>query len=103
MIAADVMTRAVISILPEASVAEAVELMLNNRISGLFVIDAAGTLHGVITEGDLMHRDEIGTGRRSSWWLRLFAPGREAADFTHNHSHRIIDLMSSSVISVPSE
>jgi CBS domain-containing protein len=34
-----VMTRRVISILPEASISEAVKLMLKNHISGLPVID----------------------------------------------------------------
>ena len=93
MIAADVMTRNVISVPPDAIVSDAVQLMLDNRISGLFVIDAQGALQGVITEGDLPHREEVGTGRRSSWWMRLFVPGREASDFTHNHSRRIADLM----------
>jgi len=100
MIAADVMTRNVISVPPDAIVSDAVQLMLDNRISGLFVIDSQGTLQGVITEGDLLHREEVGTGRRSSWWLRLFVPGREASDFTHNHSRRIADLMTTDVVSV---
>lgn len=100
MIAADVMTRNVISVPPDAIVSDAVQLMLENRISGLFVIDSQGALQGVITEGDLLHREEVGTGRRSSWWLRLFVPGREASDFTHNHSRRIADLMTTDVVSV---
>jgi len=39
-----VMTRNVISVPPEATVAQAVELMLDRGISGLFVVDAAGML-----------------------------------------------------------
>jgi CBS domain-containing protein len=61
MIASDVMTRSVISVAPDATVAQAVELMLERGISGLFVVDAAGTLAGVVTEGDLLRRDELGT------------------------------------------
>jgi CBS domain-containing protein len=38
--------------------------MLQNRISGLPVVDAAGKLVGVVTEGDLLRRGEIGTQRR---------------------------------------
>ena len=53
MIASDVMTRNVISVPPTATVAEAVELMLERGISGLLVVDASGTLAGVVTEGDL--------------------------------------------------
>ena len=40
MIASDVMTRNVISVPPDATVAQAVELMLERGISGLFVVDA---------------------------------------------------------------
>ena len=100
MIAADVMTRDVIAIAPEATVGEAVAKMLDKGISGLFVIDAKGVLQGIITEGDLLHRSELGTGRRASWWLRLFSPGREAADFTESHSRRVSDLMTTDVITV---
>ena len=83
MIVADVMTRNCITIAPEATVEEAVNLMLSRHISGLFVVDKAGDLVGVVTEGDLLRRDEIGTQRNRPWWLRLLAsPARQAADFT---------------------
>ena len=101
MIASDVMTRNVISVPPDATVAEAVELMLERGISGLFVVDATGTLAGIVTEGDLLRRDELGTERRRSWWLRLIAsPGRQAADFTRTHGRRVADVMTHDVISV---
>jgi CBS domain-containing protein len=57
MNASDVMTRSVISVAPDATVAQAVELMLERGISGLLVVDAAGVLAGVVTEGDLLRRD----------------------------------------------
>ena len=83
MIASDVMTRNVISVSPDATVAQAVELMLERGISGLLVVNASGILAGIVTEGDLLRRDELGTERRRSWWLRLIASaGRQAADFT---------------------
>ena len=101
MIASDVMTRSVISVAPDATVAQAVELMLERGISGLFVVDAAGTLAGVVTEGDLLRRDELGTQRRRPWWLRLIAsPGRQAADFTRTHGRKVADVMTRDVISV---
>ena len=61
MIVADVMTRNVISVAPDATVEEAAKLMLSRGISGLFVVDETGDLVGVVTEGDLLHREEIGT------------------------------------------
>jgi CBS domain-containing protein len=104
MIASDVMTRSVISVAPDATVAQAVELMLERGISGLFVVDAAGTLAGVVTEGDLLRRDELGTQRRRPWWLRLIAsPGRQAADFTRTHGRKVADVMTRDVISVDAD
>jgi CBS domain-containing protein len=104
MIARDVMTRNVISVAPDATVAQAVELMLERGISGLFVVDAAGTLAGVVTEGDLLRRDELGTERRRSWWLRLIAsPGRQAADFTRAHGRKVADVMTSDVVAVDAD
>lgn len=101
MIASDVMTRTVISVAPDATVAQAVELMLERGISGLLVVDAAGMLAGIVTEGDLLRRDELGTERRRSWWLRLIAsPGRQAADFTRTHGRRVADVMTRDVVSV---
>ena len=63
MIVSDVMTRKVLSVAPDETVEHAAGLMLRHGISGLFVVDANGTLAGVITEGDLLRRDEIGTER----------------------------------------
>lgn len=101
MIASDVMTRNVISVPPEATIADAVGLMLERGISGLLVVDTSGTLAGIVTEGDLLRRDELGTQRRRSWWLRLLAsPGRQAADFTRTHGRKVADVMTHDVISV---
>lgn len=101
MIVSDVMTRNVISVAPDATVEDAVRLMLARNISGLFVVDQAGDLAGVVTEGDLLRRDEIGTERHRSWWLRLLAsPARQAADFVHAHGRHVRDVMTEDVISV---
>jgi CBS domain-containing protein len=104
MIVADVMTRHVLSVSPDATVEEAARLMLERGISGLFVVDAKGDLAGIVTEGDLLRRDELGTERHRPWWLRmLVSPGRQAADFTRTHGRRVRDVMTDQVISVPSD
>ena len=58
MKAGEVMTRNVVSIGTDASVAEMVKLMLDNRISGLPVVDDRGYLVGIVTEGDCLRRAE---------------------------------------------
>jgi CBS-domain-containing membrane protein len=101
MIVADVMTRNCITIAPDATVEEAVNLMLNRHISGLFVVDRAGELAGVITEGDLLRRDELGTQRSRPWWLQLLAsPARQAADFTQANGRHVRDVMTEDVLSI---
>lgn len=101
MIVADVMTRHCITVAPDATVEEAVNLMLSRHISGLFVVDEAGDLVGVITEGDLLRRDELGTQRNRPWWLRLLAsPARQAADFTRANGRHVRDVMTEDVISI---
>ncbi len=101
MIVADVMTRNVITIAPDATVEEAVNIMLSRHISGLFVVDKAGDLAGVVTEGDLLRRDELGTQRNRSWWLRLLAsPARQALDFTQANGRHVRDVMTEDVLSI---
>jgi CBS domain-containing protein len=101
MIVADVMSRNVISIAPDATVEDAVKLMLAHGISGVFVVDKAGELAGVLTEGDLLRRDELGTERDRPWWLRmLVSPARQAADFTRAHGRHVRDVMTTDVIIV---
>ena len=104
MIVADVMTRKVISIAPDATVEDAAKTMLACEISGLFVVDAKGALAGVVTEGDLLRRDELGTQRHRPWWLRLLvSPGRQAADFTHTYGRHVSDVMTVDVMAVGSD
>jgi CBS domain-containing protein len=104
MIVSDVMTRKVLSVSPDDTVDHAAQLMLRHGISGLFVVDATGTLAGVVTEGDLLRRDEIGTERHRPWWLRvLVSPGRQALDFTHTHGRKVSDVMTPEVICVATD
>jgi CBS domain-containing protein len=97
----DVMTVDPAVIAPEAPVADAVRIMLDRRVSGLPVVDGRGRLVGVITEGDLLRRAELGTEKRRARWLDfLFGPGRSAEEFVHSHGRRVEDVMTRSPISV---
>jgi CBS domain-containing protein len=101
MRADEVMTRNPTTIAPQASVAEAVRSMLDARVSGLPVVDEAGRLVGVITEGDLLARAELGTEKKRAKWLEfLFGPGRSAEDFVQSHGRRVEEVMTRSPITV---
>lgn len=101
MIASDVMTQPVITVRHDASLQDAVRLMLNNRISGLPVVDHDGKPVGMLTEGDLLRRAETGTERTRQRWIAFLAgPARLADEYVHSHSRRVRDLMSPQLISV---
>lgn len=97
----DVLSRRVVSIEPQASVLEAVRLMLQNHISGLPVIDAKGRLVGMLTEGDLLRRAETGTQRQRKRWVEfLLGPGRMAEDYIHTHARRVEEVMTADPVTV---
>ena len=101
MNAADVMTRNILSVAPDSTIAEAVRTMLDNRISGLAVIDEAGRLVGILTEGDLLRRGETATERHRPRWLEiLMGPGRLAEEYVRTHSRRIAEVMTRDPVSV---
>src|SRR5262249_6334607 len=80
MKARDVMTWGAITVKPEESVTRAVQLMLQNKISGLPVVNDDGEFVGIVTEGDFLRRGELGTQRQRPRWLEfLLGPGRLAA------------------------
>ena len=101
MNAADVMTSNVISVRADASVGEIAEILLTNRISGVPVVDDAGDLIGIVSEGDLIHRVEVGTERRRAWWLELLSSKQILAhEFIKAHARKAADLMTRHVITV---
>lgn len=101
MKAIDLMTPRVITIGPDATVAEAARTMLENHISGLPVVDAAGKVVGIISEGDLLRRVELGTERHRSWWLGLVSGGTlPAEDFIKSHARKVADVMTTHVTTV---
>ena len=73
MKASDVMVSTVITIEPHATVQDVAKLLLSNRISAVPVVDAGGGILGIVSEGDLINRDDTATTHRKSWWLNALA------------------------------
>ena len=76
--AGDLMTRDVAVVHPETSLLEAVKLMAQRRISGMPVLDSAGVIVGMISEGDLVRWHE-GYSERQARWLDMLAEGFQLA------------------------
>lgn len=75
MQARDVMTKPVVTVKPETQIGRIAALLLEKRISGLPVVDDAGSLVGVVTEGDLLTLYAPEREKGKEWWLTLLAEG----------------------------
>jgi CBS domain-containing protein len=106
MRAKDVMTPNVITVGPDMTVQALAGLLSERGISGAPVVDSDGRMVGIVSEGDLLHRAELGTERegrrRSSWWLEDFAVGL-ARDYVKSHSRTVGDIMTCEVFTVSEE
>lgn len=101
MRAHEIMSRHVITIGADASVHDAIKTMLSHHVRGLPVVDPAGKLIGIISEGDFVRRAELGTEIRRSRWLSLLAGSEQIAiDFTHQHGRKVSQIMSPSPITI---
>jgi CBS domain-containing protein len=101
MRAHQIMTRPVITVTPETTIVEAANIMLQKHVSGLPVVDAAGKLVGVVSEGDFIRRSEIGTQRKRGRWLRfILGPGKSASDFVHEHGRKVSEVMTKSPLTI---
>jgi CBS domain-containing protein len=56
--AKDIMTRNVVTVKPETSIEELASILVKNEISGVPVLDDAGSLFGIVTENDLISRNK---------------------------------------------
>ncbi|MGE0716761.1 MAG: CBS domain-containing protein [Alphaproteobacteria bacterium] len=101
MKARDVMTAPVVTVGPDTSVTEIARLLVERGISAVPVVDDAGRPVGIVSEGDLLRRAEIGTEKRRSWWLEMLTdPDRLAADFTRSHAVKASEIMTKDLVTV---
>ena len=99
MKARDVMAFPIITVKPSSSIEEVAKTFVQHRISGAPVVDDAGKLVGVISEGDLLFRSEIGTGRPHPYWYLEYA-GKEhlAAEYVKARARKTADVMTRKVV-----
>jgi CBS-domain-containing membrane protein len=100
MKAVDVMVRDVVTVTPDTDVAEAVRLLGEHDVSALPVVDKDGAVVGIISEGDLLRREEIGTEKHRPWWIEAVTPAATLAhEFAKSHGQRVEEVMSTEVVS----
>jgi len=104
MRASDVMTTDVITVGPEMTIRDLAMLLAERGISGAPVVDPQGQLVGIVSEGDLLHRAEVGAARRHrvrrrSWWLDDYA-SEVTREYVKDHGRMVKDVMSKDVATV---
>jgi CBS domain-containing protein len=107
MKARDVMTTAVRSVGPDTPIGEIAKILRDRGISAVPVVDESGTAIGMVSEGDLIGRDEADREARRDWWLTLLAEGETLnADFLASLRpplRRARDVMTAPVVTIGEE
>ena len=94
MLAADVMSAPVLTVGRKVAVGEIARWMSERKISGFPVVDDAGKVVGIVTDGDLCHRAELGTERRPEGLLDLlFLSHPDAKDYVEGRGRTAEDVM----------
>ena len=98
----NIMTRRVISVVPDEAIDAAIELMLKHHISGLPVIDDKGELVGIVTEGDFLRRPETSTEYKtgSRWRDAFFSSSKVTENYVHTHGMKVKDVMTPNPLTV---
>jgi CBS domain-containing protein len=102
MRAHQIMTRAVVTVTPDSTILEAADIMLKHHVSGLPVVDAAGKLVGIVSEGDFIRRSEIGTQKKRSRWLK-FLMGTDATQYVREHGRKVSEVMTRDPLTIAEE
>lgn len=99
--ARDLMTRAVHTIRADVPIEKAVAILTRRGVSALPVVDRDGRVIGMISEGDLFRRQELGTNsrRRKGWLEILVNVDRLARDYIRSHARTVRDVMTTKVVS----
>lgn len=101
MLVRDIMTRDVVTVRSSTSISEIAHILLERKISAVPVVDVGGRIIGVVSEGDLLRRVEVGTEPHARWWDYLVGGAdRLASDYIKSHGRRAADVMTREVYTI---
>lgn len=101
MKAQEVMTREVVTVLPDASVKAIADLLVKHRVSALPVVDSRGNVVGIVSEGDLIRRPEIAGEPLLTWWASMISSKEaRARDYVRTHGETARTVMTKDVVAV---
>ncbi len=95
----EIMTKDVITVSPKTPIHEAAQLMIDHGVSGLPVVDDAGSVVGIVSEGDLILREK--PRERAPWWRLFFGDAEQLArEYQKAHGMTVGEVMTRSLIAV---
>jgi len=104
MKARDVMNSAVVAVRPDTPINDIAKTLRDHAISAVPVVDSTGSPVGMVSEGDLIGRDEAARRARLDWWLTLLAEGEalnpEFLASVRSSQRRARDIMTAPVVTV---
>ncbi|WP_251862993.1 CBS domain-containing protein [Achromobacter sp. Marseille-Q4962] len=104
MRARDLMTPDPLSVTPDTPVSAIIRTMLDRNISAVMVTESDGRLIGLVSEGDLVHRQDSVHQRKQEHWLAQLAEGHplnpEFLRSLHLAERTARDVMSSPPVAV---
>ncbi|MBU6464214.1 MAG: CBS domain-containing protein [Bradyrhizobium sp.] len=99
MNAADIMTQPVITVTPDARMNGIATILVEKNIGAVPVVDANGALVGIVTEGDLLRRKELGTERHRRPIAAFMASNLTLEeDYIRSHAMKASDFMRGNII-----
>ncbi|AWB23404.1 CBS domain-containing protein [Methylobacterium currus] len=99
MLARDIMHRDLVTVTPETPLGTIARLLVEKRFGAVPVTDETGRLVGLVSEADLLHREELGTERRRNRWLDAFASIETLANaYRSAHGQLARDVMATSLV-----
>ena len=104
MKARDVMTTTVISVNPDAPISAIAKTLIEHGISAVPVIDHSRAPIGMVSEGDLIGRDDAAREARRDWRLTVLAEGEalspEFLGILRTPERRARDVMAAPAVTV---
>jgi CBS domain-containing protein len=100
MRADEIMTSPVVTISPDTPASQIARLLLENHVSAVPVVDGAGAPIGMVSEGDLLRRDDKDRAARRAWWLEMLAEG-EPLNREYESQLRTKDQIAHEIMSAP--
>jgi CBS domain-containing protein len=93
-----------VTVHPDSTVGHAARVMVECGVSGLPVVTAQGKLVGIITEGDLLRRRELGTADQAARWADFWLnEDMLARNYAREQGRKVEDVMSHDVTTVDPE